>query len=370
MADILQLFMPIIRHHLTISDLSNLARVSHELNDLITPFLYRTVRFHSPGRIDLDDQLLLQLDILGDPRFDKLVYTRRVVVSGWDMQVSLTQVLLTTVMLRQRLQRLRIRMGTNCTPKPFFRPPLDLHNTVRLRVIHLIQVDNILVLQSLGVALKNATQLERLSIWADDRSELKVSSLLERWHTPAQFRLRSLDLRGFSDIGIPAKVMWAAIPTTKLKELTLEFGPRLLVQDSMEFWEASAQAELRPIRLRVNLGVRGIQDFISSFAGLEVFHLVPSDTLRPMEPIRILVDALRRHHSSTLRVLGLCPFLSGPTCMLDVPVMKYLVGALPDIEELRLSQPLMIALCVGYAEIPYGFQTKSLALDMSTGRYF
>ncbi|KAE8370278.1 hypothetical protein BDV27DRAFT_119584 [Aspergillus caelatus] len=254
------------------------------------------------------------------------------------MQVSLTQVLLTTVMLRQRLRCLRIRMGTDCTPKPFFRPTLNLHTTVKLRVMHLTQVDDVLVLQSLGVALKNATQLERLSIWADDRFELSISSLVEDWHTPAPFRLRSLDLRGFSDIGIPAKSMWAAIPPTKLRELTLELGPRLLAQDSTEFWDASVEAELRPLKLRVNLGVKGIQDFISSFSGLEAFNLVPSDTLRPMGPICGLVDALRRHHSATLRVLGLSSFLDWPSYVLDVPDIKYLVGALPDIEELRLSQ--------------------------------
>lgn len=382
MADIIRLFMAQIRQHLTASDLAKLARVSHELNDLATPYLYQTVHFHSPGRIKPDDQLLSQLDILGNLHFNKLVYTRRVVVSGswyeayaaidselgehqilspaarmfsniirnciqrmpnleefiWDMQVSLTQVLLTTVLLQQRLRCLRIRMGTDCTPKPFFRPTLHLHTTVKLRVMHLTQVDNVVVLQSLGVALKHATQLERLSIWADDRAELSISSLVEDWHKPAPFRLRSLDIRGFSDIGIPAKSMWAAIPPTELRELTLELGPSLLVQDPTEFWDASVEADLRPLRLRVNLGIKGIQEFISSFSGLEAFHLVPSDTLRPMEPIRVLVDALRRHHSSTLKVLGLSPFLDGSKYVLDVPDIKYLVGALPDIEELRVSQ--------------------------------
>ncbi|KAB8244614.1 hypothetical protein BDV35DRAFT_382164 [Aspergillus flavus] len=288
------------------ADLAKLARVSHELNDLATPYLYQTVHFHSPGRIKPDDQLLSQLDILGNLHFNKL-----------------------------RLRCLRIRMGTDCTPKPFFRPTLHLHTTVKLRVMHLTQVDNVVVLQSLGVALKHATQLERLSIWADDRAELSISSLVEDWHKPAPFRLRSLDIRGFSDIGIPVKSMWAAIPPTELRELTLELGPSLLVQDPTEFWDASVEADLRPLRLRVNLGIKGIQEFISSFSGLEAFHLVPSDTLRPMEPIRVLVDALRRHHSSTLKVLGLSPFLDGSKYVLDVPDIKYLVGALPDIEELR-----------------------------------
>ncbi|GAB1192654.1 hypothetical protein APSETT444_001847 [Aspergillus pseudonomiae] len=359
-----------------------LARVSHELHNLATPYLYHTVRFHSPGRIKPDDQLLLQLDILGDLRFDKLVYTRRVVVSGswyetyaaidselaehkilspaahmfsniirncilrmpnleefiWDMQISLTQILLTTVLLQERLQCLRIRMGTDGTPKPFFRPPLDLHTTVKLRVMHLTQVDNVLVLQSLGIALKDATQLERLSIWADDRSQLSVSSLVEDWDTPAPFRLRSLDIRGFSGIGISAKSMWAAIPPTKLRELTLELGPRHLAQDSTEFWDASVEAGLRPLRLRVNLGSKGIQEFISSFSGLEAFHLVPSDTIQPMEPIRDLVDGLRRHHTPTLRVLGLPSLLDGSSYMLDVSDIRYVVEALPGIQELCLSQ--------------------------------
>jgi hypothetical protein len=56
--------------------------VSRELNDLVTPFLYRTVHFHSPGHIQGDDRLLQQLDIFGHPHFAPLIYTKKVLVTG------------------------------------------------------------------------------------------------------------------------------------------------------------------------------------------------------------------------------------------------------------------------------------------------
>ncbi|OOO05094.1 hypothetical protein OAory_01114310 [Aspergillus oryzae] len=365
---------------LTASDLAKLARVSHELNDLATPYLYQTVHFHSPGRIKPDDQLLSQLDILGNLHFNKLVYTRRVVVSGsWyeayaaiDSELGEHQILSPAARMFSNIIRNCIQRMPNLEEFMYY-PSFPLSHWGCSMLGHASFTDTGLAddriaateaavlanpygyglhpeavlspnlapphnSQAKGVALKHATQLERLSIWADDRAELSISSLVEDWHKPAPFRLRSLDIRGFSDIGIPAKSMWAAIPPTELRELTLELGPSLLVQDPTEFWDASDEADLRPLRLRVNLGIKGIQEFISSFSGLEAFHLVPSDTLRPMEPIRVLVDALRRHHSSTLKVLGLSPFLDGSKYVLDVPDIKYLVGALPDIEELRVSQ--------------------------------
>ncbi|RAQ61882.1 hypothetical protein COH20_009781 [Aspergillus flavus] len=380
MADIIRLFMAQIRQHLTASDLAKLARVSHELNDLATPYLYQTVHFHSPGRIKPDDQLLSQLDILGNLHFNKLVYTRRVVVSGsWyeayaaiDSELGEHQILSPAARMFSNIIRNCIQRMPNLEEFMYY-PSFPLSHWGCSMLGHASFTDTGLAddriaateaavltnsygyglhpeavlspnlapphnSQAKGVALKHATQLERLSIWADDRAELSISSLVEDWHKPAPFRLRSLDIRGFSDIGIPAKSMWAAIPPTELRELTLELGPSLLVQDPTEFWDASVEADLRPLRLRVNLGIKGIQEFISSFSGLEAFHLVPSDTLRPMEPIRVLVDALRRHHSSTLKVLGLSPFLDGSKYVLDVPDIKYLVGALPDIEELRVSQ--------------------------------
>jgi hypothetical protein len=67
---------------LTLANLAALALVSRELNDLVTPYLYHTVRFHSSGRVAPNDRLMLKLDILGDPRFDKLDHTKRVIVSG------------------------------------------------------------------------------------------------------------------------------------------------------------------------------------------------------------------------------------------------------------------------------------------------
>ncbi|KAE8348866.1 hypothetical protein BDV28DRAFT_75088 [Aspergillus coremiiformis] len=255
------------------------------------------------------------------------------------MQLSLTQLLLTTVMLRQGLTSLRLRMGTNSTPKPFFRPPLNLHTIINLRVMHLIDVDDVSVLKSLGLALQASAQLEQLSIWADHQSQLSVDTLFKQWHEPAPFRLRSLDIRGFFDIGTSAKRFWAAIPPTKLRELTLQLGPHFLMQDSADFWDASIQAELRPAQLASNLGATGLQDFLMSFSGLEAFQLLPSDMPRPMEPMRALMNALESHHFASLRVLGLSPFRCEARYMLDVSNLTFLVGALPNIEEFRFSLP-------------------------------
>ncbi|KAF7585405.1 hypothetical protein BBP40_010976 [Aspergillus hancockii] len=382
MAEIFRLFLGNMRPHLSLADLANLARVSHGLNDLVTPYLYHTVRFHSPGRLGPDDRLMLKLDIFGDPRFDKLDYTKRVIVSGswyemyaaidselgqyrilspaarmlsniisncvlrmpnleefiWDMQVSMTQFLLTTVMMRQNLMSVRLRMGTDSTPKPFFRPALQLYTPVKLRAMHLIQVDDATVLQSLSSALRATPELEKLSIWADERYNLSVSNLFETWDQPAPFHLHCLDLRGFADLGMPPPRFWEVLPPQKLRELTLELGARFLSHKSTAFWDASIRAELHPGKLTVNLGAKGIVEFLDSFSGLEALHLLPSEALRPIEPLPDVIDTLKKQHYSTLKALGICLFHDEPSYYLWSPMCEYLVRALSDIEELRLGQ--------------------------------
>jgi hypothetical protein len=110
------------------------------------------------------------------------------------------------------------------------------------------------------------------------------------------------------------------------------------MEEATGFWQASIQAELHPANLTVNLGAKGIIDFLDSFSGLEVLHLLPSDALRPIEPLPDLIDVLRKQHLPTLRALGVCLFRDEPSYYLGVPMIDFLVKTLPDIEELRFGQ--------------------------------
>ena len=67
---------------MSISDLASLACVSREVNRLVIPKLYRSVRFHCHGRIELEDALLRKLDVFSDPQFVNLMHTQRVYVTG------------------------------------------------------------------------------------------------------------------------------------------------------------------------------------------------------------------------------------------------------------------------------------------------
>ncbi|KAE8148748.1 hypothetical protein BDV25DRAFT_141488 [Aspergillus avenaceus] len=382
MAEIFRLLFAKIHEHLTENDLAILARVSHAVNEQVIPHLYHTVRLHSPGRIDTDDRLMAKLDALGDPRFNKLQYTRRVIVSGswyntyadidselgphrilspaarmfnniirncvirmpnleefiWDMQVSLTQALVTAVLVQPRLRSLWLRMGTNCTPKPFFRPSLAFQPHVRMTELNLIQVDDEPVLRSLGSALRMATQLQQLSIWADDRARLSVGALFQDWQEPAPFHLNSLDIRGFVDLGASADRFWATFNPRKLRRLTLQIVPQGHAEWVEDFWAYSIQAGVRPDRVVLNLGIQGLENYLSSFSGLEAFQLLPSDFERPTEPLPRVIGALSSQHSATLRGLGLCKFADDPRYVLDVAMSEYLVRRLPGLQEVRFSQ--------------------------------
>ncbi|RAK71266.1 uncharacterized protein BO72DRAFT_392376, partial [Aspergillus fijiensis CBS 313.89] len=328
---------------LTYGDLAALARVSRELNDLVNPYLYHTVRFHSPGHVDAHDKLLMKLDTLAHPEFDKMGLIKRVIVSGtcWDMQVSLTQYLVSNVVLRPMLRNLQLRMGTDCTPKPFFRPPLNMKLSMSLTVLSLVQVDDVEVMRSVGAAVSSATNLRELTIWADNNSGISVSTLFESWptHLASQFHL--LDLRGFAALGVTPADFWAMLRPSKLTTITLDFlDPDSLATIVRNFWDAGLEADFRPVRLTTNLLDNSIDEFLRAFSGLEVFHGTPirGQTSSQLVACESFLEVLETQHGATLKVLG----LSLP-CHEDRPcscaeLLTLIASRFPQLEELRIRQ--------------------------------
>ncbi|PYI26428.1 hypothetical protein BP00DRAFT_466009, partial [Aspergillus indologenus CBS 114.80] len=370
---------------LSYSDMAALARVSRELNGLVNPRLYHTVRFHSPGHIDSHDKLLMKLDTLGHPGFDKMGFIKRVIVSGtwysmyasidswlaprrilspaarllssllcscvvrmpnlevfvWDMQVSLTQYLVSNVVLRPMLQNLQLRLGTDCTPKPFFRPPLNMKLSMSLTVLSLVQVDDVEVMRSVGTAVRSATNLRELTIWADNNSGISVSTLFESWPTHLASQLHLLDLRGFAALGVTPAKFWAMLRPSKLTTVTLDFlDPDSLATTVRDFWDAGLEADFRPVRLTTDLVDYSIDGFLRAFSGLEVFHGIPirGQTSSQMVASESLLEVLEQQHGSTLKVLGLSlPCHDDRPCSC-VELLALIASRLPQLEELRIRQ--------------------------------
>ncbi|RAH79107.1 hypothetical protein BO86DRAFT_421049 [Aspergillus japonicus CBS 114.51] len=370
---------------LSYSDMAALARVSRELNGLVNPYLYHTVRFHSPGHIDSHDKLLMKLDTLGHPEFDKMGFIKRVIVSGtwystyasidswlaprrilspaarllssllcscvvrmpnleefvWDMQVSLTQYLVSNVVLRPMLRNLQLRMGTDCTPKPFFRPPLNMKLSMSLTVLSLVQVDDVDVMRSVGTAVRSATNLRELTIWADNNSGISVSTLFEGWPTHLASQLHLLDLRGFAALGVTPADFWAMLRPSKLTTVTLDFlDPDSLATTVRDFWDAGLEADFRPVRLTTDLVNNSIDGFLRAFSGLEVFHGIPirGQTSSQMVASESLLEVLEQQHGATLKVLGLSlPCHEDRPCSC-VELLRLIATKLPQLEELRIRQ--------------------------------
>lgn len=64
------------------SDLAHLASTCRPVNRLVTPYLYRTLHLHCPGRIGFKDTVIKKLDLFADPRFLGLVHTSQVIITG------------------------------------------------------------------------------------------------------------------------------------------------------------------------------------------------------------------------------------------------------------------------------------------------
>lgn len=252
------------------------------------------------------------------------------------MQVSPTQLLVTSVMFRPSLETLQLRLGTDDTPKPYFHPLFEFHAPINVRTMRLIQVDNNSILESIGLAISKATKLQELSIWADEDSSLTLDSLFGSWKGKCAFQLISLDIRGFDGLGTAPQSLWDRMSPFKLRELTLQLKGNFQSAKCIEFWEQSFKAGLRPVWLSTNLVTPGLTQFIASCSGLEMFNILPSDS-SPAEPLLPLIQALREQHSATLKALAICPQGHPADYTFDNSMVTRLSADFPEIEELRFG---------------------------------
>lgn len=120
---------------------------------------------------------------------------------SWDMQVPMTQTLVTSVMQQPSLESIQLRLGTDATPKPFFHPTPEFQ-PIDIEVMRFVQINDSAVLRSIGLAISRAVRLRELSILADEDSGLSLHLLLDGCDGKWAFQLRSLDLIGFDGIGM------------------------------------------------------------------------------------------------------------------------------------------------------------------------
>ncbi|PYH42460.1 uncharacterized protein BP01DRAFT_376146 [Aspergillus saccharolyticus JOP 1030-1] len=376
-------------------DHASLSQVSRSLHEKAIPLLYHTLRFHSRGEIDPHDNMLLKLDTFVHPNFDKLEFVRRVIVSGtwyasyasidsfiaplrllspaarmfstilcvciarmpnleefvWDMPVALTEFLVSNLVLQPMLRRLQLRMGTDCTPKPFFRPPLTMRLSANLTVLSLVQIDDVEVMGSLGVTIRSATNLRELTIWTDNISGISLGALFEHWPTTLPSNLHLLDLRGLGALGVTPANFWATMCPKKLTTLTLEFAdPGIIVPTVRDFWDAGFAAGFRPTRLTTNFADDTLGGFLEGFSGLETLQITP---IKGREPARLtasraLFEVLDRQHGATLRGLALnLPCYEYAPCAC-VELLDRLARTFPLLEELRIRQAKVDAVRISF----------------------
>lgn len=147
----------------------------------------------------------------------------------------MSQTLATQVLQHAGLDLSQMRLGTNCTPKPFFHPTLELNHPINLRTMRFVQVDHEGVLKSMSSAISKSAHLEELSVWTDEDSGLSLDMLLGHCLGKCSFHLRMLDLRGFSRMDMTASSLWATLSPTRLRELTMQFGDEFLLSESGDF---------------------------------------------------------------------------------------------------------------------------------------
>lgn len=242
-------------------------------------------------------------------------------------------------MLMPNLEVLQLRVGTDSTPSPYFHPSLVFCSPVHLTALRLIQIDNKSILRSLGFALTSSTRLSELTIWADIDSMLRFADISSSWQKRVPFELKILDLRGFVDLGRPPWTLWSLLSPAKIRTLILYAGPHCDLAGYSEFWGASIAIGLRPEQLSTNLVVSGLSDFISAFSGLMLFNITSSniDAKYPAESLPLLLDALRKQHSRTLKMLAIDPTESLAKHLLDDQSLIRLTDELRNIEEFRFG---------------------------------
>jgi hypothetical protein len=237
------------------------------------------------------------------------------------------------------LQALQLRVGTDSTPSPYFHPALNFCSPINLTTLRLIQLDNKAILQSLGLALTTASRLRELTIWAEVDSLLSFTDITSSWYHRAPFELNVLDLRGFVDLGRPPWALWSMLSPAKIKTLVLLGGPNCDPAGYSRFWEASISSDLRPQKLSTNLVVAGLKDFVHAFSGLERFSITSSSISieYPAESLPLLLGALQKQHSATLKVLSIDPQEALAKHLLDNQSLSQITSEFPCLEELRFG---------------------------------
>lgn len=264
---------------------------------------------------------------------ERLTYRFR----SWDLQISMTQMLVTAVFLHPGLRSLQLRLGTNGTPKPYFHPLLHFQSPITLYSMRLIHIDNESVLQSLSVAILQTKSLRELTIWADPDSNLALDILFAGWEDQPKLELNILEVRGFTSLGSSPNLLWDIIPPTKLRELTLEIGSQFDVTKCPGFWEAATKAGLRPTVISTNLAAGGLKEFVDTFSGLEIFNILPSASSRPLEPLVPLIECLQGQHSATIKVFAINSQNSIESHTLNLEQINRLVGGFPAIKEFQFE---------------------------------
>lgn len=258
-------------------------------------------------------------------------------LNSWDLAVSPTQPLVTILIFTSTLQSLQLRLGTDSTPSPYFHPPIKFWPPINVRALVLIQIDDESVLRSIGSVLRTATRLRELTMWADGDYMLRFSQVSSSWCGLVPFKLTSLDLRGFVDLGRPSCALWSLLSPVDLKTLTLNTSLNVDSLDFSSFWETSVAADLRPKTLSTNLVMNGLEGFIQSFSGLEAFSITSPNTACVPERLDLLLGALVKLHSATLKVLSIDPKGALINHLLDEASLNQLSKHFPNIEELRFG---------------------------------
>jgi hypothetical protein len=208
-----------------------------------------------------------------------------------------------------------------------------------MEVLKFIQIDDESVLRSLSSAIRSARYLRELTLWADPDSNLSLDSLFGDWEDRAEFEPRVVELRGFAHLGKSSDSLWQKMTPSKVREMTLEIIPRLGPAERSRFWESSTKAGLRPTRLSTNLAAPGLTEFVSSFSGLEIFDILPSDCPHPVEPLAPLIECLHDRHSPTLKVLAISPQDQHESYAFNLSIATWVSERFPKIEELRFEVP-------------------------------
>jgi hypothetical protein len=124
--------------------------------------------------------------------------------------------------LSDNLKYLQLRVGTNDSPTSFFHPTLEFNRYAKLRSLSIIEVPDLEALNSVKNALFLTEQLSELIISANKDSRLSLENIFAGWTGPKSLNLRTLDLRGFANLGSLAASIWESITPSHLAELTLE----------------------------------------------------------------------------------------------------------------------------------------------------